>query len=59
MSTIDAVTLGISIGLSILSVGIGVFAIWLSYKFADNSSKALEYSKNISDLEGGKSPLYF
>ena len=48
MNTIDAVTLGISIGLSILSIGIGVFALWLSYKFSENSAKALDAVKDLS-----------
>lgn len=48
MNTIDAITLGISIGLSILSIVLGFFAIWLSYKFSENSAKALDAVKDLS-----------
>lgn len=41
MTVIDAVIFGISIGMGLLSIALGVFAIWLSYKFASDSSKAL------------------
>lgn len=48
MENFDAISLGISIGLGLLSIGLGIFAIWLSHKFSENSSKALDAVKDLA-----------
>jgi hypothetical protein len=49
MTTPDIINLSISIGLGIISLVLGVFAIWLSFKFNQASTKALD---TIRDLAG-------
>ncbi|MDQ6651294.1 MAG: hypothetical protein M3Y84_00965 [Acidobacteriota bacterium] len=49
MTTPDIINLSISIGLGIISLVLSVFAIWLSFKFNQGSTKALD---TIRDLAG-------
>lgn len=49
METFDIVNLAITIGLGILSLGLGIFSIWLSLKFNDKSNEALNSVKDLSN----------
>ncbi|MEW8029337.1 MAG: hypothetical protein AB2826_24630 [Candidatus Thiodiazotropha sp.] len=49
MEVFDAVNLSITIGLGILSLGLGGFSIWLSLKFNDKSNVALDSVKDLSN----------
>jgi hypothetical protein len=44
----EAINLGITIGLGILSLGLGMFAIWLASKYENKSSSALDAIKALA-----------
>jgi predicted transcriptional regulator len=48
MSGTDAINLGISVGLGVLSLGMSGFAIWLSFQFNDRSKKALDTVQELT-----------
>lgn len=49
MEIFDVVNLAITIGLGILSLGLGGFSIWLSLRFNDKSNDALDSVKDLSN----------
>ncbi|WP_373032965.1 hypothetical protein [Sulfurovum sp.] len=49
METFDIINLAITIGLGILSLGLGGFSIWLSLRFNDKSNDALDSVKDLSN----------
>ena len=49
MDNIDIISLAISIGLGLLSIGVAAFAIWLSLRFNDRSTDALDSVKVLSN----------
>ncbi|UDL06511.1 hypothetical protein [Marinobacter sp. CA1] len=48
MEVFDTVNLAISVGLGLLSIGLAVFAIWLSFQFSNRSEQALDSVKDLS-----------
>ena len=48
MTVADGISLGITIGLGIVSIILGIFAIWLSHRFAQESTTALSKLKDVS-----------
>lgn len=48
MNEVEAFSLGITIGLGLLSVGLSIFAIWLSHRFASDSNAALDQVKGLA-----------
>lgn len=48
MSIAEAISLGITIGLGIVSIALGVFAIWLSHRFARESSTSLSVLRDVA-----------
>ncbi|ORE85952.1 hypothetical protein ATO7_11683 [Oceanococcus atlanticus] len=48
MTTFEIVNFSVSIALGLLSIGLAGFAVWLSLRFDDRSSKALESIRQIS-----------
>lgn len=49
MEAFDSINLAITIGLGVLSLGLSVFAIWLSLRFSDRSDKALDSVKELTN----------
>lgn len=49
MISFDVISLAISIGLSILSVGLGIFAIWFSMRLNDRSLSTLESIRKLAN----------
>lgn len=49
MSDAEVISLAISVGLGILSIGLALFAIWLSRGFNDRSTAALESVKELAN----------
>lgn len=49
MNYVDIISLAISIGLGLLSIGLAAFAIWLSLRFNDRSTDALASVKELSN----------
>lgn len=48
MNNSEAISLGITIGLGILSVGVSIFAVWLSSRYESKSSAALDAIKGLA-----------
>ena len=49
MNSADAISLGITIGLGLLSVGLGVFAIWLSHRLSEQSTTSLDAIRDFGN----------
>ena len=48
MGLVDAISFGLSIGMGFLSIGLGIFSIWLSYRLSESSTRALSEVKELS-----------
>ena len=48
MNTSETVTFGIGLAVSLLSVGLGVFAIWLSLRLSKSSTDALDSVRDLA-----------
>lgn len=48
MGLVDAISFGLSIGMGFLSIGLGIFSIWLSYRLSESSARALSEVKELS-----------
>jgi len=48
MTIAEAISLGITIGLGIVSIALGVFAIWLSHRFARESTTSLSVLRDVA-----------
>ena len=48
MSTIDAISFAVTIALGVLSIGLAAFAIWLSCRFNEQSTQALDTIKSLA-----------
>jgi hypothetical protein len=48
MSATEAVSLAITIALGILSIGLGLFAIWFSYRLNESSASSLQAIRDLS-----------
>lgn len=48
MTSIDALNIGVSVGLGLLSLGVSGFAVWLSFQFNDRSKEALNTVQELT-----------
>jgi hypothetical protein len=48
MSNVDALNIGVSVGLGLLSIGVSGFAVWLSFQFNDRSKQALDTVQELT-----------